>query len=107
MSAPLDCPEIGCWEAFLAAALPPGRRERCERHLEACPACQERLDRAGGRDEELLALARQVGDPTAAPCDPTLDHVLERLHEVKASAQASPAEPAELYFLSPADRPGV
>jgi WD40 repeat protein len=105
MSVPLDCPGSECWEAFLAATLPPDHRERCERHLESCTACQERLDRAGQCADELLQLAREVGDPTVAPADPTLSEVLERLHDVKVASGPAPGEPADLYFLRPADRP--
>ena len=61
MSAPPGCPERECWQAFLTATLPPDQRDECERHLESCPACQERLDRAGACTDDLLELARQVG----------------------------------------------
>ena len=43
MSAPLDCPELECWEGLLSATLPPERQERFERHLESCPTCRRPL----------------------------------------------------------------
>jgi serine/threonine protein kinase len=106
MPPPPDCPEFDCWLAALDATPPAGQRERFERHLESCVACQARLDRVEEGEDALRRLGRQVGDPTLAPADPTLIQVLERLHEVK-SGDRPPAEPADLYFLRPADRPGV
>src|ERR1700722_12727082 len=105
MSAPADCPGMERWQALLSAALPPDQCEPCERHLESCPVCQERLDRAVEGDA-LLRLARGVGDPTAVPADAALSQILERLHETKSPLRAE-EEPADLYFLRPADRPGV
>src|SRR5436305_13211422 len=106
MSAPPDCPGIDSWPALLAAALPAEERRRCERHLGSCPACQERLDQAAERDE-LVRLARQVGDPTAVPPDPTLAEVLQSLHRAKAPAHEAAEGGPDLYFLRPAERPGV
>jgi serine/threonine-protein kinase len=107
MPAPPDCPEIECWPALLADTLPPDQRERYERHLESCPACQEQLDRSEAGWDALRQLGRRVGDPTVPPADPTLVQVLERLHGVKGPDRAAPVEPADLYFLHPSDRPGV
>src|SRR5439155_968508 len=107
MTALLDCPEIDCWPALVAATLPPDQRDRCERHLESCPTCQDRLDRAEEGGEALLTLARQVGDPTATPADPTLAEVLERLHEGKSPVCTTLPEAADLYFLQPTDRPNL
>jgi anti-sigma factor RsiW len=81
MPAPLSCPEVEGWQALLDATLPPEQRERYERHLEACPACQERLDRTTAGGDPLRRLGRALGDPTRAPADPALAQVLERLHE--------------------------
>jgi serine/threonine protein kinase len=107
MYAPLDCPELESWRALVAAALPPEEQERCERHLESCPVCRDHLDRTEGGGDDLLRLARRVGDPTAAPADPTLVQVLERLHETAGPERAAPPEPPDLCFLRPADRPGL
>src|SRR5690349_7784169 len=84
MPAPLDCPHIESWSPLLDASLAPEQRERYERHLEACPACQERLDRAEGPGDTLRRLRQGTG-PGRTP---------------------SP-EPADLYFLRPADWPGL
>src|SRR4051812_42723597 len=97
MSA-LECPEIECWQALFDDTLPPEQWERHERHLESCPACQERLRRAQPGGETLRRLAREMGDPTIAPADPTLTHVLEQLRESK------PPDQTDLYFLRPSDR---
>src|SRR4051812_1824789 len=100
MSARLDCPEIERLQALLAAALPPDQQERCERHLESCPVCQKYLDRATQRSD-LVRLARQMGDPTLVPPDPTLVEVVERLHGSKNSTHADVEDALDLYFLKP------
>jgi serine/threonine protein kinase len=105
MAAPLDCPGLEDWRALVAADLPPDQQERCQRHLESCPTCQAHLDRTEGGGDDLLRLARRVGDPTLAPADPSLVQVLEWLCE--GTGRAAPAEPVDLPFLRPADKPGV
>jgi WD40 repeat protein len=105
MSASLDCPGMERWPALLAASLPREQREQLERHLETCPSCQQRLDQAEECHDELLQLARCVGDPTATPHDPALVQALERLRETKGAAPA--VEAADLYFLGPSDRPSA
>jgi anti-sigma factor RsiW len=90
MPPPLDCPGIECWQALLDPTLPPEQRARYEQHLEACPACQERLDRAAEGGDPLRKLGRSLGDPTVVPADPTLAQVLDRLHEVKGPADPAP-----------------
>jgi serine/threonine protein kinase len=49
----------------------------------------------------------RIGDPTALPTDPTLSHVLERLHGIRSVERARPVETLDLYFLRHVDRPGV
>jgi anti-sigma factor RsiW len=103
MTARPDCPPAESWQALFGGELPPDQRERCEQHLESCAACQARLDGDEGCGEEIRGLARRVGDPTAAPADPTLVQVVDRvLHEVPGPERPAPAEPPELYFLRPA-----
>ena len=106
MVDPLDCPPIESWQALLDFTLPADQLERFEHHLQSCPACQERLDQIPEGEEELRRCARRFGDPTAVPADPTLFRFLERMHEGCASVWG-PVEPAELYFLSPSNRPDV
>ncbi len=106
MPRSLTCPGPERWPALLDDNLPPEERRRWERHLEGCPACQERLDRTQEWGGDLFARARQAGDPTSAPADPTLALVLERLHEASGPDWPSP-EPLDLYFLAPSDQPGV
>ena len=78
MSAPLDCPELECWQALFEDAVPPDQQDHYEQHLEDCFACQERLRRADGHGDGLLTLmpsAEAVSEPesvatiapTAAP----------------------------------------
>src|SRR5262249_46081680 len=107
MSAPSDCPEIACWQELFDDALPPDQGERCARHLESCPACQERLHRAEGLWGSLGRLGRQFGDPTRAPRDPLLGAVRQRLYGAAASLRADGAGPLDLSFLRPAAEPGV
>jgi serine/threonine protein kinase/DNA-directed RNA polymerase subunit RPC12/RpoP len=103
----LDCPRIECWKQFFNDSLPPGERDQYERHLESCPACQERLDGVEECEDALRDLGRRVGDPTAAPIDPTLEQFLDRLHDARGAAWTTPTEPADLYFLYPSDQEGV
>jgi hypothetical protein len=105
LSEPRDCPGAESWQALLDATLPPDERERCERHLESCPACQERVHGADACDGDLRLLARELGDPTVAPRDPDLERFLGRLCE--DPGPAAPPGPADLAFLRPADRPGL
>ncbi len=107
MSAPPDCPGSEAWQALLAGEIAPDEAERCERHLRACPACRDGLDRAEADADHLRRLARQVGDPTVMPADPTLRLVLERLHDSQGPEPAAPHEPLDLFFLVPADRPDL
>ncbi len=107
MSAPADCPAVEHWQALLSSDSPPDQGDLWQRHLESCPVCQERLDRAVSDGDALLRLARGVGDPTAVPTDAVLSQILERLHETQSPVRAAGEEPADLYFLRPADQPGV
>src|SRR6516164_1754847 len=107
MDVPLDCPAPECLRALLDETLPPGERADYERHLESCPTCQGRLDRAAEGGDALLRLVRQVGDPKAAAADPTLARVLRRLHDAPSPLRASSAKPPDLFFLEPSARPGV
>ncbi|HJT77122.1 MAG TPA: protein kinase, partial [Gemmataceae bacterium] len=107
MSEGIDCLGVDRWPALLADSLPPDQREQLERHLETCRSCQQRLDQADECRDELVRLARCVGDPTATPRDPALKQVRERLHGVKAPPGAADSEPADLYFLGAPGRPGV
>jgi hypothetical protein len=106
MTAPPDCPDLECWEALFSETFSPEQRARCERHLEACPACQARLDRVGQGTDALRTLVREVGDP-AAPPDPGLSDFLDRMREVVSPLASVPADPADLHFLRPSGRPGV
>jgi hypothetical protein len=107
MPEPLDCPGIESWQALFGGALSPQERERCERHLESCGACQARLDRFPESGDPVVELARRVGDVTVVPTDSTLVQVLERLCEGKSSERSASGAPAELYFLQPSDRPDL
>ena len=78
-----------------------------ERHLETCPNCQERLDRAELCGDALRRMVRRVGNPTMTEADPTLMQFLQRLHEGKGPNRTAPMEPADLWFLRPTDRPGL
>jgi hypothetical protein len=92
------------WQQLFSDRLSPEQREHFERHLQTCPACQQRLDQAPECDE-VRRLGRQVGDPTHAAADPTLSLFLERLATVKPPEKTSPAGPVDLYLLHPAERP--
>ncbi len=106
MTPPHDCPAIANWEELLDA-LPPDQLEDLEHHLQSCPACQGRLDHGEEGEDELRRRAQRVGDPTQTPADPTLCQFLEELHQAKPAGQFLPWEPVDLFFLRPADRPGI
>ncbi len=106
MTALIHCPGADRWKALFGDTVAPEQRESYEMHLESCPACQARLDQEEDVTEPLLHLVRQVGDPHATTSDPTLMEVIQRLHEQKGPDRAA-AEPADLYFLRPSERPGV
>jgi serine/threonine protein kinase len=91
----------------LTVPLPPDDQERYESHLESCPACREQLEQLASSGEPLLRLARQFGDPTCCPDDPTLAQVMEQLQELQSPVRAAVGEPADLSFLRPAGRPGL
>jgi predicted RNA-binding Zn-ribbon protein involved in translation (DUF1610 family) len=107
MSASPDCPVLERWQALLADTVGPDERESYEQHLESCPACQESLHRAEECEEPLRRMLRRVGDPTAAPADPVLTAVIERLHDCRSPLRAEPVDAADLYFLRPAERPNI
>jgi serine/threonine-protein kinase len=92
---------------LLRGDLAPPERERCERHLESCPACQELLDQSERLEGEFEEVGRQFGDPTLTPADPTLSEFLGRLHEVRSTVRPTPVGPADLSFLGPAGRPDL
>src|SRR5262245_8366505 len=107
MFTPLGCPESECWQALFNDSLPGEQKDRWERHLESCPVCQARLDQHENGEDDLLQLARQIGDPTLAPPDATLVEVQERALQAKVANRPSAAEPLDLFFLRPTDRPGL
>src|SRR5687767_444994 len=104
MPAEVQCPGMESWQALFGDVLPVDQRERYERHLESCPACQQRLDLHEEFGHSLRRCARRLGDPTAAPADPTLAQVVQRLlHEAGCSAHSAATEPPDLYFLRAGD----
>jgi hypothetical protein len=107
MTAALDCPDLADWRLLLEDGLSSDQLERYERHLEQCPACQARLDQDAQCEEPLRQMVRRVGDPTAGPVDPTLSQFLERLHQDGAGERTTLAGQADLYFLTPTDRPDL
>jgi serine/threonine protein kinase len=106
-AALLGCPPLEDWQALFADALPSDRRPSYERHLEACAACQYLLDRDDTSEDSLRTTGRRLGNPTIAPPNPSLIHVLTRLHEERGPTGPDFAEPADLYFLRPAERPDL
>src|ERR1700716_4296102 len=109
MSALLHCPEIACWPALVAATLPPDQWERCERHLESCAACQERLRRAEGLWGALRTRGRQFGDPTReapGPHAPSGGGTAVRRGLAASDDPAGAARPVLPGPRRPAGRPG-
>ncbi len=107
MTAPLDCPGNDGWQQLFDLPVSPDQLERLERHVESCPACQQRLDWTDEGEAVLRRLAQRVGDPTTIPADPTLEQVQERLTEGNPLTGPAAPAPAELYFLRPSDQLGI
>src|SRR4029077_7348862 len=61
----------------------------------------------GSSGHPLLAVVRQIGDPTALPVDPTLICVLGKLHEMNCPDPCAPVPQADLYFLTPTERSDI
>ena len=99
------CSEITGFESLMDDAISPDRRRQRETHLETCLACQERLDRAAAENDALLTMARQEGDPTTRPADPTLTDLLTRLRNDDFPEVRSSSGPLDLGFLCPTTRP--
>ena len=76
-------------------------------HLESCARCQSRLDQTEEFGASLRTLGQEIGDPTCEPADPTLVQVLQRLRDARGLKGCSPVGAGDLYFLGPADRPGL
>ncbi len=103
----MDCPGNEYCQALLDGTMPAQQQEPFEQHLSSCPACQARLDVALSRDAALVQLGRDVGDPTETPTDSTLVQMLEELADVPALGVAARPGAVDLYFLRPAERPGL
>src|SRR4051812_34548263 len=104
MSETHYCPDLDSWRSLFCEALPADKREYFRAHLESCPSCQALLDAGEDSHDPILSLARQLGDPTAAPSD---SRIVEFMDRVLDPERPAPLEPEDLYFLRPADRPGV
>ncbi len=102
MTMRVECPGLDRWQSLLARTMPEDQREPFERHLEGCAHCQEQIHRADTYAVEVRELGQRLGDPTIIPADSTLLQVLQRLH-----GREDQQEPADLFFLQHANRPGV
>jgi len=58
---PDPCPVAAEWSAFALGELASGRLEALSRHLEACPACVDRLEEQDGCGDELVAQLERLG----------------------------------------------
>ena len=74
MEATRDCEAFAAEESLLNGV--PDFEERYQAHLDSCPVCREKLDRALA-DEQLLDTARRIGDPTVVPLEPAVAEVVE------------------------------
>ena len=106
MPDPRECPEKEGWQALFGGTLPLEQRRACEQHLESCPTCQNLLHRAVEDADELVGLARQLGDPTRTPRDLGLEAVIARLYHSTNRDRAEAVAPIDLYFLGPPARAG-
>jgi serine/threonine protein kinase len=107
MTIPPGCPEIADWQLSPDGPVSEDRQQEFDRHLESCPACQERLDQAGACGESITKTLRQVGDPTVRSSDWPLLQVMDRLCDAWSPSKQEPEPAADLFFLRPANLPGV
>jgi serine/threonine-protein kinase len=103
------CPPVGRLKDLLAERVPPPERARLAAHLDACPACQHRLEGLTAGKELWPAMARHLTEPPPPP-GPALKQVMDSLKGPK-DAEATQDRPVfradlPLGFLSPPDKPG-
>ncbi len=107
MPAAIECPREDELLAVFDDRGPFNRREELESHVEACPQCQERLDRDEADLDSLRRVGKRVGDPTIVPAETTLVDVVERILDGPSNFTSDGVRPEELYFLRPSDRPDL
>ena len=107
MAEPLECPGREYWQSVLEGSVPEFDQETFEGHLSSCATCQAYFDAAMAQDTRVVPLCRQYGDPTRAPADSKLTQIVEKLSRVTSVTGGKCPEPLDLYFLRPADQPGL
>lgn len=105
---PAPCPPIGRLKALLSDRLPVRDHTRLTAHLEACTACQHRVEGLTAGQESWPGIARNL-TPQPPPA-PELKKVIDRLKGAKGHGQTTdlPAFSADLPlgFLAPPEKPG-
>jgi hypothetical protein len=103
-----DCPPIDRLKDFLAERLSSDERVRLSAHLEACTACQHRVEGLTAGHHSWPGMAHKLSERPSAP-EPALRKVMEKLMENdKEVTGDEPVFTADLPlgFLSPTDKPG-
>ncbi|HTU20229.1 MAG TPA: protein kinase [Gemmataceae bacterium] len=104
----VDCPPIGLLKDFLADRLSLTARRRLAAHLEACTACQHRVEGLTAGHNSWPSMAHKLSERPPSP-EPALRKLMDKLkegYEGATSDEAAFAGDLPLGFLSPSDKPG-
>lgn len=98
------CPDPRFFQELLHGTLSAEQQAELTRHLDACAACREKLDRLAAGDDAWLAAARDLGEQ--APPEPALEQVMRAIkHDAGPTETQTPAADC-LDFLDPSEKPG-
>ncbi len=103
-----SCPSLDSLRDFLADRLPAETHARVAAHLEACTACQYRVEGLTAGRNSWPGMARKLSDVAAAP-EPALRRVMAHLKESNGNVTSDEpmlAANLPLGFLSPPEKPG-
>jgi hypothetical protein len=103
------CPSTNRLEALLGDRVPAPENRLLAAHLEACKACQHKVEGLTAAHRSWPGLARKLSDRPPSP-EPALRRVMDRLKD-EPQDEATRDEPrvacdTNLGFLSPPDKPG-
>jgi anti-sigma factor RsiW len=101
------CPPLDSLKDLLADRLPAEDHRKLSAHLEACTACQHRVEGLTAGQRSWPGMARKLGAFRSAP-EPALRKVMDKLKEgseEETTDQPACAADLPLDFLSPSDKP--
>jgi len=94
LTAPV-CPDFTQYKKLATGQLASPDKEALLDHLEACPACVQRVEALSDKDTlvDLIRQARTLGD---CPVGETVACLIERLRELRPNAEAGGKAPAQI-----------